>query len=256
MPGNYWRFTAVASSGFRAPNVDDISKVFESTPGNVIVPNPSLKPEYTYNFDLGISKGFSDIVTIGGTGFYTLYKNAITTQPALFGGTDSIFYSGQLSRVTMAVNANEAYIYGFNAFLVADVTENFSINNSINYTFGRIVTDTVDYPLDHIPPVFGKSSFVYKHSGFRSEFYVYYNGTKASWNYNLFGEDNEANSADPVNGYMPAWVTFNLRASYQFTRHLQAQVAVENLLDEHYRVFASNISAPGRNFIVSLRARF
>ncbi|MFN5629940.1 MAG: TonB-dependent receptor plug domain-containing protein, partial [Bacteroidota bacterium] len=40
MPTNTWRFTALLSSGFRAPNVDDLSKVFESVKGNVIVPNP------------------------------------------------------------------------------------------------------------------------------------------------------------------------------------------------------------------------
>lgn len=256
MPGKDWRFTLTGSSGFRAPNVDDLSKVFESTPGNVIVPNPDLGPEYTYNADLGISKVFGGKVTAGGTAFYTWYTDAITVKPANFNGSDSIVYSGQLSRVTMNQNANKAYLYGFNAFLAADVTEHFSIESSLNYTYARIVTDTADYPLDHIPPVFGRTSFNLKLHRFRSEFFVLYNGTKASWNYNLFGEDNETNSADPVRGYMPAWVTLNLRASFQFNKYFQIQGGVENILDEHYRVFASNISAPGRNFSVTLRATF
>ena len=256
MPGNDWRFTLIGSSGFRAPNVDDLSKVFESVPGSVVVPNPNLKPEYTYNADFGFSKTFHQNITIGATAFYTLYKNALTTSSALFNGEDSIIFENQLSRVMSTTNAAEAYIYGANAYLNADVNQYFSISSSLNYTFGRIVTDTLDYPLDHIPPIFGRTSFHLKRKNFRGEFYLMYNAAKESKDYNLVGEDNQGYSADPVKGYMPAWTTLNLRASYQITKVLQLQVALENLLDKHYQVFASNIGAPGRNFILTARANF
>ena len=52
-PADYLKINCVASSGFRAPNIDDIAKVFDSEPGTVIVPNKNLKPEYAYNLDLG-----------------------------------------------------------------------------------------------------------------------------------------------------------------------------------------------------------
>jgi hemoglobin/transferrin/lactoferrin receptor protein len=220
------------------------------------VPNPDLKPEYTYNVDLGISKSCNNLLTVGGTGFYTWYKDAITTQPGTFNGEDSIYYDGELSEVTTSVNAAEAYIYGFNAYLSADVTTNFSITSSLNYTYGRIKTDSVDYPLDHIPPVFGKTSFNIHLNKFKGEFFVMYSGPKNTEDYNLNGEDNEAYSADPENGYMPAWYTLNLRGAYQFNKHIQLQLALENVLDQHYRVYASNISAPGRNLAVTLRGRF
>jgi hemoglobin/transferrin/lactoferrin receptor protein len=256
MPGNDWRFTLIGSSGFRAPNVDDLSKVFESVPGSVVVPNPNLKPEYTYNADFGFSKTFHQNISIGATAFYTLYKNALTTSSALFNGEDSIIFENQLSRVMSTTNAAEAYICGANAYLNADVNQYFSISSSLNYTFGRIVTDTLDYPLDHIPPVFGRTSFHLKRKNFRGEFYLMYNAAKESKDYNLVGEDNQGYSADPVKGYMPAWTTLNLRASYQITKVLQLQVALENLLDKHYQVFASNIGAPGRNLILTARANF
>ena len=54
---------------------------------------------------------------------------------------------------------------------------------------------------------------------------------------------------------MPAWQTINLRASYQVNRHMQIQAALENVLDRNYRVFASGISAPGRNLVLTLRGR-
>lgn len=36
------------------PNIDDIGKVFESAPGNVVVPNNQLKPEYAWNYEIGV----------------------------------------------------------------------------------------------------------------------------------------------------------------------------------------------------------
>ena len=253
MPDPGWRFTILGSSGFRAPNVDDVSKVFESTPGSVIVPNPNLKPEYTYNLDLGVSKTIREKTTIGASLFYTLYKNAITTKPGKFNGQDSIFYDGLLSRVTMNVNALEANIYGTNLYFSAFVTDNFYITSTINYTYGRIETDTIDYPLDHIPPIFGKTSFNLNLKKFRGEFFVIYNGWKSLKDYNTYGEDNIAYATE--NG-MPSWVTLNIRAAYQFSKNIQLQVALENILDQNYRVFASNISAPGRNLVITLRGIF
>ena len=51
------------STGFRAPNLDDVGKIFDPAPGIVVVPNPGLRPEYAYNADLGISKDFSGVST-------------------------------------------------------------------------------------------------------------------------------------------------------------------------------------------------
>lgn len=67
------------------------------------------------------------------------------------------------------------------------------------------------------------------------------------------GEDNEQ-YATPEG--MPAWWTLNLRLQYQLNKNLLIQGACENILDANYRVFASGISAPGRNFIVAVRANF
>ena len=55
---------------------------------------------------------------------------------------------------------------------------------------------------------------------------------------------------------MPAWQTLNLKLSYAFTEQLRLQIGAENLLNQHYRAFASGVSAPGWNWIVTLRAGF
>ncbi len=247
---NGWRTSLACATGFRAPNVDDMSKVFESVPGSIIVPNPNLHPEYTYNGEVSISKTLGHIITVSALGYYTVYKNALTVQPAKYEGKDSIIYEGQMSRVTSTVNAGEAYIYGAEGSVSGNLNEFISINVTINYTYGRIITDTTDYPLDHIPPVFGKLGLSTTKNNFRGEFFLNYSGWKRLKDYNLVGEDNIAN-ATPWG--MPAWFTLNARLSYSFVESLNLQFACENILDQNYRVFASNISAPGRNFIITLR---
>lgn len=245
-----WRVSLLGATGFRAPNVDDLAKVFESVPGSVVVPNPDLGPEKTYNVDLGISKTIAGKYNIGIDGFYTWYRDAITTLPGTFNGQDQIEYDGELSDVTMNVNALSAYIYGCNAYASVELKDGLTLYSTINFTYGRINTDTTDYPLDHIPPLFGKTSLDYKIKKFRAELYAMYNGWKHLEDYNLNGEDNYPFAT--VDG-MPSWATFNLKASYQLTQNFTVQLGVENIFDTNYRVFASNISAPGRNVSLTVR---
>ena len=80
-----------------------------------------------------------------------------------------------------------------------------------------------------------------------------YNGWKNLEDYNLLGEDNIA-YATPEG--MPSWMTINLKGSYKISDMLTIQAGIENIADTNYRVFASNISAPGRNIFVTVRAQW
>jgi hemoglobin/transferrin/lactoferrin receptor protein len=257
MPGDNWRFYINGSTGFRAPNADDLAKIFETvkgtatTLGSVIVPNPDLKPEYTYTGEIGISKIFLNSIKVEGIAYATLYNNAIITAPFKYNGSDTIIYDGEKALVSANQNAEKgSYILGYNLNLSADLTNYFSIISTLNFTYGRIKTDSTDAPLDHIPPVYGQTSFQLKLNKFRGEFSVAYNGWKHVWDYNMAGEDNFAD-ATPFG--MPSWYTLNLKAAYQFTQNLAVQVALENILDKNYRNFSSGINAPGRNLVLTLR---
>ena len=251
MPNKFWRMSISGSTAFRAPNVDDLSKVFESVQGSVLVPNPNLKAEYAYNGEFGLSRVLSEGLSIQATGYYTLLTNALTVGAGTFNGSDSVVYDGQLSQVMTTTNAGRAYVYGFEAMLSGKLNDHLSMIATVNYTKGRNVTDSI--PLDHIPPVFGKLAMVYTIGKLRTELFMNYSGWKRLEDYNMEGEDNFA-YATPYG--MPSWATVNARVNYNFSRQLSLQVACENILDQNYRNYASNISAPGRNFIVTLRGNF
>jgi hemoglobin/transferrin/lactoferrin receptor protein len=268
------RLSAGISSGFRAPNIDDLSKVFESNTSakQVVVPNADIQPEYTYNMDLSYRKTVSDIFRLELTGFYTLFRNAIIKAPYQLNGQDSIVYNGVMSQVMANQNVGRAYLYGGTFSINADLSEHFSFSTTLSYTRGRFKVDenkttsvfqrqpdgtyklvqasVKEKPLDHIPPLFGKTSILYRYKKGYAEFFALYNGEKKLDQYNPDGEDN-AQYATPTG--MPGWYTLNLRAGWQATRLLQLQGALENILDRNYRIFASGFSSPGRNIVLSLR---
>ena len=107
--------------------------------------------------------------------------------------------------------------------------------------------------MDHIPPVYGKSDLKWAKGNHFAQAYVLYHGWKYLEEYSRGGSDNpEEATADGT----PSWWTLNLAYSKQINQLLRAQVSIENLLDVHYKTYASGISAPGRNFILSLSAAF
>ena len=137
--------------------------------------------------------------------------------------------------------------------ITAQLGDHFVLRSSLTYTYGRIVTDSMDLPLDHIPPVFGRTGLEVTVKRLRGEVYLLYNGWKRLQDYGPTGEDNLA-FATPYG--MPEWYTLNARATYAVNDRLSAQMGLENIADRNYRTFSSNISAAGRNFTVSLRATF
>lgn len=254
MPVSKLRLTLNGSTAFRAPNVDDLTKVFESVPGSVIVPNPNLVPEYAINGEFGVQFQVVKNTTIGATLYQTWLTNALTVQKGTFNGSDSVMYDGQMSSVLTTTNVGRAKVYGVEAFMNAQISSKWQLFASYNYTYGRIATDTIPYPLDHVAPAFGKISMKYTPTyKIRLEAFAMYSAAKKLEDYNLVGEDNFA-YATP-NG-MPSWYTLNLRANYNINNSLSVQLACENILDQNYRMFASNISAPGRNIILTLRGSF
>jgi hemoglobin/transferrin/lactoferrin receptor protein len=248
-----FRMALVFSSGFRAPNVDDLSKVFDTRTGVVVVPNTAIKPEYTYNGELSIAKQ-TKAFTLGGSFFYTIFRNALVLDKYKFNGQDSIFYSGVKSAVFANQNKASAYVTGFSLNGSLSIAKGTALDAVVTYTYGRYTDQNkVKIPLDHIPPVYGKMGIKTQQNKWNAEFYALFNGWKKLKDYNPNGEDNlQYATADG----MPSWLTLNLRTGFSFSKQLQAVLVLENIADRNYRYFASGISAPGRNVSISLKASF
>lgn len=251
-----WRLTTNFSSGFRAPNLDDAARIFESASASkqLVVPNPNVKPERTYNADASVQYNFNNIIQVEATAYYTLFRNAMTLGAFKLNGNDSVLYNGAMCKVVANQNNNKAFSRGVNSRVKINFSKSLSLDNTITYSYGRfLLANGGRKPLDHIPPVFGKSALAFNTGNFNSEFSVIYNGWKHINDYNPDGEDNGQYATKDG---MPSWATLNFRIEYAVNKNLRFQGAVENILDRNYRYFASGFSAPGRNFYFTMRTNF
>ncbi|HQL69909.1 MAG TPA: TonB-dependent receptor [Bacteroidales bacterium] len=247
------------SSGFRSPNMDDIGKVFDSSPGFVIVPNPELEAEYAWNADLAIAKTFGDFMRIDITGYYTYLDNAIVRRNSSLNGLDSLMYDGEMSRVQSLQNAAFARVYGIQGALEIKLPVGIGFSASLNYQKGtEELDDGSTAPLRHAAPMFGSGHLTYTRNRMKFDFYTLFN---AEVSYEELAPEEQGKDYiyaidQDGNPYSPGWYTLNCRALYQITENFSATAGVENIANIRYRPYSSGICAPGRNFIVSVKASF
>jgi hemoglobin/transferrin/lactoferrin receptor protein len=258
-PGKKWTFSVNMSTGFRSPNVDDLGKVFDSEPGSVVVPNPDLKPEYAYNAEIGLAKVFGESVKFDLTGYYTYLSDAMVRRDYTLNGLDSIMYNGEMSKVQAIQNAAYATVYGIQAGLEIKLPAGFGFSSQFNYQKGEEeLDDGTTGPLRHAAPWFGISHLTFVAGKLELDLSSEYNGEVSYANLpeEERGKDYMYAKDSDGNPYTPAWYTLNFKALYQITQNISVSAGVENLTDQRYRPYSSGMTAPGRNFILALRAKF
>lgn len=258
-PDETWVFTTNFGTAFRAPNVDDIGKVFDSAPGLVVVPNPDLKPEYAYNVDFGVAKVIDDAVKLEVTGYYSHLKNSMLRLDYKLDGQDSILYQGEMSKVQAIQNAAVANIFGIQAGVEANLPAGFKFGTQVNFQKGNEeLANGETSPVRHAAPFFGISRLKFVHRDVKLELNMVYNGERSFENMPVGELSKTELYAKDKNGnlYAPAWYTLNFKGNYQLHDNLQLNFGLENITDRRYRPYASGISGAGRNFVMSLLARF
>ncbi len=270
-PDNSMNISMNISSGFRAPNVDDLAKVFDSEPGTVVIPNSDLKPEYVYSADLGISKRFGTFLSIEASGFYSYLQNVMIRDDFSINGNDSIMYDGVMSRVQAVVNSDYAIIYGAGAGLKANLNDFVSLKGSVTWMDGY---DNNNNPLRHVTPLYGSTHLILKADKLMLDLYAVFNGKISPEKLSpeehgkdfMYARDYDYASAqmalpseerfNPSGLYSPAWHTINFSGVYQIHPQVRLGFGVENITNVRYRTYSSGIPAFGRNYILSLRGSF
>lgn len=283
-----WHLKVNIAKAFRSPNIDDIARIREKN-GKLTVPNVDLQPEISINQEITLAKSFGELsrenktgnlLRLSATGYVTNLTDAIIQVDApLREGIDQLVYQGELVDTQKRINANSATIRGLSFNMNYNFRDRLVIEGGVNITEGRssftneFVQDTI-IPFSHIPPLYGQTSISYQGDRFTFEAQARFNGTKAIEDYavsdiessgfidrggtsdNLestpFVLDDEGN----IN-YIGsrAWTILNLYSTFKLTEKLSINLAVENVFDKFYVPFSSSISAPGRNFIITLRGK-
>lgn len=245
--------TTNISTGFRAPNIDDLSKIGEGSGKMFEIPNPDLKPEYISTADLELS--FTNdknllVPHLSGVVYYSRLFDAIIRVPAELNGAsffvenaDTMFYYHQ-------TNTGIAYIYGLTTQLNLLYAKSWQINSGLNYTKGLDISQ--NEPLTGIPPLKIKLAAKKIWRSFETTLETIYNAAK---------KREDLSSVEikdpriPVNGNS-SWIVFNIRNNFFIGENSRLNFAIENILDANYRMFSSGINQPGRNFMIAYYFKF
>lgn len=234
-------FYIAVNSGFRVPNVNDISSLGDFDFG-VEVPPSNLKPEKSTNYELGY-KLASLPFSLNIAGFYTQITNLISRTPTTYNGDTHI--NG--NKVYTKVNDGEAYVAGIEMDLEEKIATNFFLIGNIAYTYGKNISK--NEPFRRIPPLFGGLSLRYN----KKPYYVTLQASAAGKQDRLSGGDIDDHRIS--DGGTPAWVIVNCKAGYQW-KMVALKLAFNNILNEAYRSHGSGVDGLGRHFVGSVSALF
>ena len=256
LPAEHTKVSLTISSGFRAPNVDDVGKIFEFDNDEngqqlIVIPNPNLKPEYSYNQEVSYTRKFEKI-TVSTVVFNTILTKPIIRGSYLLNGSNDVIVGNTRYNIRAQINGKRSHIYGASAQLKVDVSPTIQAYGTASFSNGK--EQSTGEPLRHTTPVFGKIGVKVKESKWETQLYVDFNGPR--WKESIPSTEIDDKPYLYTGDGSPEWYTINLKSNYQASSFLSVTGGIENIFDTHYRPYSSGISAPGRNFIISLRGSF
>jgi len=248
------------STAFRAPNVDDMGKFFESEPDRITVPNSSLRSEYAYSADLNLLHQLFDWLRVEASMYYTYLDRALVRRDFQIDGMDSISVNGERFRVQAIQNAAFAQVYGYSVGFELKPTTDLKIQFDLNHQFGTEETDDGGQsPARHVAPLFGRWQASYQLSA-KLQLLMhgqFQGGRKAE---DLAIEERsktEIYAKDELGrNYVPSYHIFHASAELNVHRHLVIRLSAENLTDRRYRPYSSGVSGAGRQLVASVTFRF
>ncbi len=236
-----WKLTAGLSTGYRTPNVNDLSS-FGKFDFGTEVPSPDLKPERSFNKEIGI-KRVSDNSYLHLTAYHNSLTDLIDRVRATYEG-DSLING---DKVFTKANTGNAVIYGFEAEFSTWISKSFRLISHVTYTYGQ--NETANEPLRRIPPVFGRLTGEYH----MNNFFVAMDWIGAGEQDRLSSGDKSDHRIDPEG--TAGWGIVSARAGYLY-RSLSVETGIENILDQAYRIHGSGMDGYGRYAWIRTSFRF
>lgn len=252
-------FLSNISTGFRAPNISDLSEVGIRRSDQFQTPNTNLRPEKTGNLDMGIQYN-NDMVHTELFVFWLHYFdkiNRVNTGNRVdeFGQlvqTGTEMYPMNTFREVTNENANSLDLLGIEFkgdYMLSDYVKS---GLTFTYTFGDLTKeDGSKEPADRVPPANGI-------------FYVNYSPidnlsirpqARYAFSHRRISEDEISDIRISENG-TDGFINIQILANYQPTESINLKVIADNLADAAYREHASSLDGMGRNITLSVNYSF
>lgn len=226
------------SSGFRAPNIDDLGTL-GLVDFRYEIPAYNLKPERNMNTELGYRLRTRKI-QLQATSFYMHLSDLIVRVRQ---GTDSL----EGYPLFIKTNDQESYVKGFEFSGSYEPVNGFTLTGMLSYQFGQNLNR--NEPMRRIPPAYGLFNVKYA----KQRWYLAAEIQWASEQGRLAQGDKDDNRIPK--GGTPAWQVVNLHGGY-LAKKLQLRATLSNLLNEDYRTHGSGINGIGRALTISAMFSF
>ena len=233
--------TSNLSSGFRAPDMFERYSTRSST--YMIIGNPDLDPEYSYNADVGFKLNYRRLRS-SFSGFYSRVEDYIELANT---GRD---FAGMEAREY--INVDDAELYGADGSLEFDLLKELTIFGNLAYVVGR---DRKSHDrLNTIPPlngILGARWHAQLANGL--DYWFEFSG-------NFYDrQDHPAKGEKETAGYSFVNLRSGVKFDYLAFKDITLTLNIENLFDKEYRNHlntADFYDEPGLNVITSLKFSF
>ena len=242
---NSVHLTSNLSTGFRAP---DIFERYSTRGGGskVLLGNPELDPEYSYNVDFGIKTKADTLQT-----FASIYYNRVYDYIDTVLQDNSFISNIPTYKYT---NVTEAELYGFEAGADVTVSKQISLFGDVAYVVGKD-RDTGDR-LSNIPPLNGTLGARWSDKIKSAGYYIELSA-------DMYASQDEP---APNEEKSEAYNIVNLRTGVSlpevgFLHDASLTFSIENLFDKYYLSHLRNedsdlIAGQGINFVAALQFSF
>jgi hemoglobin/transferrin/lactoferrin receptor protein len=222
------------STGFRSPNIDDMGTL-GIVDFRYELPKYDLKPEKSYNFELG----------------YKLRKDRFATSLALFNTeledliTRVKVENQQINGINVyrKENTEKAFIRGFEVEMEYLISNPIKIYGNLSYAFGQNITK--NEPVRRIPPMNGKFGIEYRKNSFFIRPEIWF----ASEQTRLAQGDKEDIRIGKEG--TKGWITTNIFSGFD-KKHYSINLSLQNLNNMDYRTHGSGINGVGRSAWITL----
>ncbi len=240
-----WIMFGGISQAFRSPNLNDLSGNLLARSDDQTRGSLDVDPEEFTTFELGVRNdtkdfGFSAAV------FYTDISDQITSVPV----------TPAAGAPSVTTNGTDGYVYGIELEGYYNLNSQWTLSGFAAWQDGRTQTPAFvggpenDEYLSRILPLSGSVALRWQDA--TRPLWIEGRVLASAEADRLSSGDRRDTQRIPTGG-TPSYAAVSLRAGYQPSEHLQLTAALENLLDDDYRLHGSGQNEPGFNAILGVK---
>jgi hemoglobin/transferrin/lactoferrin receptor protein len=226
------------SSGYRAPNVDDMGTL-GVVDFRYEVPTSGLRPEKSMHTELGYK--FQAKRVSGTVALYYMHLDDLITRVKV----DGQMINGY--QVYQKENTESAYIKGVEAELDWEPTKGWKLTGGAGYIYGQNISKKE--PLRRIPPFTGRVS-----SQWHDKKWLAVAELQFASKQDRLAQGDKDDNRIPAGG-TPGWKVINFFGGYKFP-WLHFNAGIQNIFNEDYRTHGSGINGVGRSAWLSVHLKF